>query len=128
MSCYIVPNNHISAILRYACGENLHVSELGLEVYRPGKEQEAGELLYEANVRSVNARYKEDNPETGFLYNPNASDLRPIEVIKLCDALAYQCDEWEQFDTSHAAKLIIAIQSRAIHKLPGYDAAPWSIE
>ena len=129
MSCYIVPDKHISAIIRWASGEGIRAAYTrGDYLYQPGQEQEAVNLLHAANVRSVNERYNETTPEDGAVYDPMAPSLRPIEVIKACDGLAYQCDEWEGFEGSDAQKLIREIQSAAIRKLPGYDAAKWSIE
>lgn len=131
MSCYIVSDKHLSAIIRWACVNNIKAGWIGgpgRYLYQPGQEQEAVDLLHAANVRSVNARYREDTPLDGAVYDPVAPTLRPIEVIKACDGLAYQCDEWEGFEGSDAQKLIQDIQREALRKLPGYDTAKWSIE
>lgn len=131
MSCYIVTDKHLSAIIKWACISNLKagwVTNPGRYLYQPGQEQEAVNLLHAANVRSVNARYKGDTPLDGAIYNPFAPALRPVEVLKACDALAYQCDEWEGFEGSDAQALIRGIQKEAVRQLPGYEAADWSIE
>ena len=131
MSCYIAPDKHISAIIRWVCVNNLKagwVTNPGRYLYQPGQEQEAVNHLHAANVRSVNARYKEDTPLDGAVYDPAAPLLTPIDVIKACDGLAYQCDEWEGFEGSEAQALIRDIQRHAIQRLPGYDGAKWSIE
>lgn len=118
MSCFIVSDKHLSAIVRWA------------EQYttQPGKQQEAVNLLHAANVRSVNARYREDTPLDGAVYEPDAPLLSPIEVIKACDCLAYQCDNWEGFKGSEAQALILCIQAQATRELPGYANAKWSIQ
>ena len=129
MSCYIVTDKHLSAIIRWACTNNIKAGHInGRYLYQPGQEQEAVDLLHAANVRSVNARYKEDTPEAGAVYDLSAPSLRPIDAIKACDGLAYQCDCWEGFEGSEAQTLIRDIQRHAIRRLPGYDAAPWSID
>lgn len=131
MSCYIVNDKHLSAIIRWACVNNIKVGWVGNPgryAYQPGQEQEAVNLLHAANVRSVNARYNESAPLDGAVYDPSAPLLNPIEVIKACDGLAYQCDEWEFFEGSEAQTLIRDIQRHAIRQLPGYEAAKWSIE
>jgi hypothetical protein len=131
MSCHIVSNNHISAIIRFACINNLKAgwtSNKGY-AYEPGREQEACDLLYDANVRSVNARYKEDAPTVGCIYNSHARGLLPIEVIKAIQGLEYQCDEWEGFEDSKARYLLCDIAREAVSMLPGYEAArTWSID
>ena len=130
MSCYIVTDKHISAIIGYACRENIRLDGRAGEgcIYAPGMEQEASALLHAANVRSVNTRYNKDSPEDGIVFDTAAPKLSAIDVIKACDGLAYQCDEWTSFDGSNADKLLKVIQRHAVRKLPGYDAAPWSIE
>ena len=131
MSCFVVSDNHISAILAWACRGNINAgwgSNPGRYAYMPALEQEAANFLYAANVKSFNARYKEDVEETGCVYNPHAIKLTPIEVIKACDCLAYQCDEWEGFEGSIAQAILRDIKQQAIPKLPGYDAAKWSVE
>ena len=131
MSCYIVSHKHISAIIGWACRENISAgwgSNPGRYAYQPGLEQAACNILYEANVKSVNARYNESSPEVGCLFQTGAPKLKPIEVIKAIDALSYQCDEWEGFEDSIAAKILRDIKQGAITQLPGYDEAAWSID
>ena len=129
MSCHIETDKHISAIIGYACRANVKAGWVPPKyAYEPGLEQEAVDLLYAANVRSFNARYSEDIPETGCVYPAFAPKLTPIEVIKACDGLAYQCDEWEGFEGSAAQRLIHDIRNHAIRNLPGYEDANWSIE
>lgn len=129
MSCFIVSDNHLSAIIGYACRANLAAGWVdGRHIYQPGQEQEACDLLYQANVRSFNARYKEYTDETSCLYNAFAPKLLPIEVVKACDCLAYQCDEWTFFEGSPAERLIQDIRNAAIRRIPGYEAAKWSVE
>lgn len=128
MSCFVVPDNHISTIIRYACRAHFSVhSPRGDILYKPGDEQHAGDVLYYANALSVNTRYGLDEPLSGFVYKPEGPVYRPIEIVKLCDCLAYQCSEWEDFETSDAKHLLDMIQRYAVRKLPGYDTAPWSI-
>jgi hypothetical protein len=128
MSCFVVSNNHISAIIGWACRENISAGWInGCYAYRPGAEQEATDILYAANIQSHNARYQLDESTFDCVYNPTAIQLKRIEVIKACDCLAYQCDEWEGFEGSKAQAILRDIKQSAIYKLPGYDAAPWSI-
>lgn len=130
MSCYVVSQKHISAILRWACRNNLKAGWGGNPsryAYQPGQEQEAFDLLYAANVKSVNERYNETSIESGPSYLSYAPELTPIEVIKACDCLAYQCDEWSGFEGSDADRILRSIKEAAIQRLPGYDAASWSI-
>lgn len=128
MSCYIVSNEHLSAIVTYACRNNLRAGWKNPSyIYQPGQDQELVNILDAANVKSFNSRYPgEDTPEGNSTYEVGAL-YRPIEIVKLIEGLAYQCDEWEGFDTSDAKKVLDDIQGHAIQHIPGYDAAPWSI-
>lgn len=131
MSCFLVSDNHLGAIIGYACRENLKTGyggNPGRYAYAPGEEQAACDILYAANAKSVNARYTTNVDESGCTYHPNAIKLRPIEVIKACDCYAYQCDEWDGFEGSEAQRIVDGIREHAIGKLPGYDAAEWSID
>ena len=125
MSCYQCTDKHISSIVIYACRAEINVMRYA---YPPGVDQQIFDLLYAANVRSVNARYGEKHPLTGGVYQPDAPQLRPIELIKAVDGLKYQCDEWDGFEDSGAHKVLIDVQRYAVRSLPGYDAAKWSIE
>lgn len=128
MSCFIVSNAHLSAIVGWALRHNLSVGwGNGAYAYMPGLEQEAVNILDAANVKSCNARYKEDTPEGDSVYEVDAPILSPIDVIKACDCLAYQCSEWEGFDGSTAQRLLDDIRDGAITRLPGYESARWSI-
>lgn len=130
MSCFTVTDNHLSAIIGWACRANLNagwVENPGRHAYRPGMEQEAVDILHAANVRSVNARYRLANIPAGAVFQVNAPKLLPVEVIKACDCVEYQCTEWDEFEGSDAQKLLRDIQCAAIRALPGYEAAAWDI-
>ena len=120
MSAFIVNDTHLSAIVRYACRNNIGRV--------PGQEQETIDLLHAENVKSVNYRYKENTPLTGTVYNAFATELTPIEVIKACQCLDYQSYEHPGWGESAACRLLKAIQHHAITNIQGYDAAAWEIE
>jgi hypothetical protein len=130
MSCYVVSPKHISAIIRYACTRNHKVwgGNPSRYIYSPGEEQAAVETLYAANANSVNARYKATEPTDGIRYDCRAPQLNEIQVIKAIDCLAYQCDNWPEFEGSAADQILKSIKQFAIMALPGYSDAEWSID
>lgn len=97
------------------------------------------ELLYRENIRSVSARYPNDNWED--LPGPNDKpdhmevskfdclrrDIRldPVTALKLCDCLEYQSCETDDYAERPAYNLLNMIRRAAIRELPGYDDAPW---
>ena len=130
MSAFICTDKHISAIVRYACRNNITTwhGNPSRKLSVAGEEQAAVDLLYAENVKSVNFRYREDAELTGAIYDAFAPELSAIEAIKACQCLSYQSCEHDGWDLSPAKALLSSIERFAITKLPGYDAASWSIE
>ena len=129
MSAFICSDKHINSIVRFACKNNIAVY-YGNPTRRwavPGEEQKTSVALHTENVNSVNYRYQSSHPVDGIQYDPFVSDLRPIEVIKACDCLAYQSCEHAEWDTSLANALLKEIQRKAVTLLPGYESARWEI-
>lgn len=130
MSAFICSDDHISALVRFAC-----VNNVAFWVGNPsrrlgaGDEQALVDILYKENVKSVNCRYRNEAPEptTGCVYNPNAKRLTPVEAIKLAQSLAYQSGEHDAWVTSAAFEIVRALKDEATRRLAGYDDAPWSI-
>lgn len=97
------------------------------------------DLLYQENIRSVQARYPEDSWESlpGPCVKPlhlivDARDdtlakyrLSPVAILKLCDCLEYQSCETDDYRETAAFELLERIRRAAIRALPGYDKAPW---
>jgi hypothetical protein len=127
MSCYIVGAHHISAIIRWACENNIKTGyRNGRYLYQPGQEQEAVSLLHAANVRSANERYNGSDLEVAE-YSPKAPRLTPVQVIRAIDGLDYQCDNWSDWEGSDAQHLLRSLKDKACMELPGYEQAEWHI-
>lgn len=127
MSAFVVSDEHLGAILRYAAFKNMYA--FGKNVR--GNEQEIGMLLLTENYISVEARYPKIYTERRtFHYIPFYATrplLKPIEFIKLCQSLAYQSSEHDAYDSSDAGRAVRGFISTAISRLEGYEDAPWSI-
>jgi len=86
---------------------------------------EIGSILLSENVRGVNARYHETAkpaPFPGHLV-PHVQNLDPVQVIKACRCLMYQCAETSDWEDSHAHCILQALITYGCYKLPGYDDA-----
>ena len=118
MSAYIVPLKHINAIVKWASKHNVGSV--------PGNEQATAELLLAENTRSVNYRYQESTPVGTIVFDFDAPDLTPIELIKACRLLTHQCGETEDWETTPACKLLKSCRREALDQLPGYERAAWS--
>lgn len=120
MSAFICSDKHISAIVRWACINNI--------ANVAGKEQEVVDLLHAENVKSVNYRYGSPDPGEGAIYDTLAPNLSPVEVIKACQCLDYQSCEHPGWEGSWAKERLGGILQAAIAKLPGYTKAQWHID
>lgn len=155
MSAFIVSREHIVYLVNAAMsrrlsrggpmywyweenGESKH-DQLGQGDY--DKAVEVGNMLWAANVQSIEARYPdcighpENRPGTvGENCILESGDLRisweqpdPVQVLKACHCFAYQSCEYDGWKESQAHAFIKALESRAISALPGYDDAQWEI-
>jgi len=128
MSAFIVSNTQINALVRYASRLGLSYQYAGLTRRIAGMEQETAEMLLAANYDSVNARYKENELPREIIYRIDAPMLDAIKAIKLANSLAYQSCEFDEYEASESKVFTDTLVSWAVSKLPGYDAAPWTID
>lgn len=128
MSAFIVSNTQINALVRAASRMGLSYRYAGQTRRIAGMEQETAEMLLAANYDSVNYRYKESNLPRAIVYAIDAPLLDAIKTIKLSNSLAYQSCEYPEWEASDAKAFLDTLIDWSINKLPGYDAAPWTIE
>ena len=126
MSAFIVSSDHISALVSWAAANRVGVHTNPMWFVVDNKIATCNMLLSE-NVKSVNWRYRENEPVIPVEYTPPANPPSAVQVIKLCHCLAYQSCEHEAWEISLAKKILDAVIQTAIYKLPGYEAAHWSI-
>lgn len=86
-----------------------------------------GQMLSDENVRSVNARYREDDEAETYDEQPRMlwHSFDPVQVIKCAHCYEYQSCEHEGWAHSKAKGYIDSLIKCAIGKLPGYNAAKW---
>ncbi len=136
MSCFVVNDYHVSAIVAWAIR---HQALVGVSPDALAHE------LASANRAGFSSRYlgRYDSELAPFagLDRSAGADLAPVAVVKACDCLAYQCSDWTCWDRSDAAAHLAAIRAAALHRatggiwrddmrahrLPGYDAAAWTL-
>jgi len=135
MSAYIVSPKHINAIV--FAGLYNSPSDYGVGyVFRDEVKyltaetaQEVAQILYTANVRSVNYRYSERTRSAGFVYEADMEfiGIPPIAALKLIDGLSYQSCERKDWNKSEAKAILDGITSSLIGRVAGYSEAAWSI-
>jgi hypothetical protein len=87
-----------------------------------------GQILWDENARSVNYRYKENDPAPRYSFTFRLSFTPPVQIIKAAHCLDYQSCETDDWETTLAYKILQTIISAACHNLPGYDDAYWGIK
>ena len=132
MSAFIVSDRHINVLVSFAArgGRSGHASYYwkGSHQYFLGNEQHIASALYAENVRSVNTRYRMDQPADGFVFSRDDSIRDPLVIIKACHCLEYQSCETIDWTGTEAFAILKAIQAVAVRSLPGYaESDGWSI-
>ncbi len=153
MSAYIVDLDHIAYLVQAGTSRVLGMEHVGLswvwnidreagthdrEALRAGdweQAQRVGQMLWDENVKSVQARYPGDRELPGpigcdYQYPEDTAwfhNIDPMQVLKACDCYEYQSCEHDRWPTSEAKAYVDALRARAWTSLPGYDDAAWGV-
>lgn len=140
MSAYIVDHSTIHAIITWARSLRITVENTdgspGWVALNDLDPNDIGQALLNENYRSVNDRYREKDVPPPYRFREVISIQRDghnhiltaIDIIKVCNCLSYQSCEHAGWDDSWACKFLQRVVDNSLHKLPGYDAAPWGIK
>lgn len=127
MSCFVVSNEHICAIvsfaskqrwLRYGRGEN------SLKLNDTKAIDKVCKALKNRNVQSFNFRYdgrysEEVTPDITF--NGDFKDLPAMQIVRLVECLSYNCSDHPEFANSDEEIFLESVKNNAIRRLPGYN-------
>ena len=135
MSCFIVSDYHISALVAWAVRQGVALD---------ASPDAVAHMLASANRCAFSDRYAgrfdAELVPFGGLDRSAGADLGPVAIVKACDCLDYQASDWSRWDDSDAFGYMVAIRRAAValadpagvatsgRALPGYDAAPWALE
>ena len=138
MSCFIVSNNHINALLTFA-NSNMSKIIINNDKYllflcdQVDDLQSLAQLLLDENYRQYNIRYRNEGgeaPEVNFEFFKKNQSL--IEIIKACQCLQYQYAESDDYNQTDAYLIVEQIKTTALMKylngLSEYEKAPWGID
>lgn len=98
MSCYVVPDSHINVLVQWAAEHDALPAGL--------TKQDVAQLLYAANIRSVNARY---GLAWSDAFTHEAPRTQPPEhdvALHLIERLDHQCDCGPGWEASTANNLL----------------------
>ena len=139
MSCFVVSDFHVSAIVAWAVDKGVPLDD---------SPDAVALALAAANRAAFSERYQGRYGALPFggLDRSASLALQPVEIIKACDCLAYQCSDWSAWDLSDASEDLAFIRDVAVQlvhgpwsvaygpaeargrELPGYAEAAWCLE
>ena len=128
MSAFLVNDRHSDALLTWAINTPDYGAPRkldGMTVY--DQPDLLGQILVDANYRSLSARYGDNDQPHEYKFRRYPRTLSPVEVIKACDCLIYQCCEFEEWPTTKAYRMVQDMREGAINSLDGMNNAAWEI-
>lgn len=141
MSAFVVDKEHIAYLVEAA--RLYEIVWYGPEdIQRLSKREDKdrlshiGQMLWDENIRSVQARYPEDTIHTmpcklddipfeyGHTFTFRDGQITPLQVLASCGRYEYQACESDDWPETEAYRFIRALEKNAIVRLPGYSDAP----
>ena len=136
MSCFVVSDYHVSALVAWAIRQGLD-----LDTSPDAVAHELASANRRAYSGRYGGRYDSEAAPFGGLDRSAGAELQPVAIVKACDCLDYQASDWSRWDGSDANRHLVAIRRAAValakwpagastnsRALPGYDAAPWHLD
>lgn len=136
MSCFVVDNYHVSALVSWAIS---HGVPLGVSPDAVAHELASANRA--AFAERYQGRYQDEVAPFDGLDRVDVSHLAPVAIVKACDCLEYQASDWSSWRESEPAAHLAAIRAAALamvnggrylpdveaHELPGYHGAAWAL-
>ena len=128
MSAWIVSKQHIDALVTSFLG--LHTFSFR-QAQTPADNNLIGQMLWDANYRSVNYRYDRKDSAPEYIFAPvntfENKKLTTVDILKLIDCYEYQSCENIDWPKSQAYAFCDSLRRDLISKVDGYRDAPWGI-
>ncbi len=137
MSCFVVPDFHVSALVAYAIRADILPDAVSPDALA----HELASANRAAFAERYEGRYQDELAPFAGLDRSAGADLAPVAIVKACDCLDYQASDWTAWDASEAAAHLAAIRATAqaaclggryypepLSTLDGYDAAAWCLD
>ncbi len=137
MSCFVVPDFHVSALVAYAIRADILPDAVSPDALA----HELASANRAAFAERYEGRYQDEVAPFAGLDRSAGAGLAPVAIVKACDCLDYQASDWTAWDASEAAAHLAAIRATAqaaclggryypepLSTLDGYDAAAWCLD
>jgi hypothetical protein len=148
MSAFLISDSHIDVMLTYAAQHRLTLPDprcpsSSIDVSQTRNATLIGQTLLRENLRSLACRYgaahgftpephNDESYAERYQFKPDdrlaslGSDIS-VAIMKLTHCFDYQACETNNYASTPAAAITLALREAAAYQLPGYDKAPWSI-
>ena len=129
MSAFLCSNKHLTILAEYAA----YVAKDRLFGLQDKSLQNIGTILYNANIKSLQARYPDHAGVEVYdtfvpdVFGHNGFKQTPVAIAKLANCYDYQACEASDYHESLAKTIITAIKETVLRKLEGYEDADYSI-
>jgi hypothetical protein len=127
MSCFIVSDYHVSALVAYAIRERV-VPEGVTPESLAAQLAAANRAAYSERYTG---RYDSEVSPFGGLDRSAGAQLVPGAIVEACDCLEYQTSDGAAWEASKAAAFLADIRAAALAKcrgVLGHDAAAWPLK
>ena len=137
MSAFIMSDDEINTIVSYFIDPNHRIDSTpylkigeSYEYLNADNSNLIAKILMDANVKSVNERYEDDQtPSYEFEYLPQARK-RPVgNIIGALDCYEYQSCESNEWDTSNAREIVASLRKHLLKTIAEKDGTyTWGIQ
>jgi hypothetical protein len=122
MSAFLCSDKHIFELAKY------YVEKCQQYAHNKMQFREAAELLYNANCKSLAARYGDEKEEIEIPINYVPTIDNIFVLAKQVDCFTYQACEYAEWEDSKAYEMCESIKSHLLSNHPDYEVAPWGID
>ena len=109
MSCFVVSDYHVSALVAWAIRQGVDLD---------ASPDAVAHMLASANRCAYSDRYAgrfdAELVPFGGLDRSAGAELLPVAIVKACDCLDYQASDWSRWDDSDAFGYMVAIRRAAV--------------
>ena len=148
MSAFFVTDAHINVMLTFALQNHIllpdpEIPNVSLDLNASENANRIGRALLLQNARSMVARYgtnlkmipelaRYERHAKNFVFRPDIrlrslGAMLPVAIIKASHCFDYQACETDDYESTSAAKIMLALREGACRYLPHYADVPWAI-
>jgi hypothetical protein len=126
MSAFVVSREHIEYLVSAGVKHGAGYTWNGKYVLVSDWTTRIGQLLWDENVKSVNARYRLQDKAGRYVHRTTA-EIDAAQALKLANSLAYQSCEHSGWGMSEAFAVLNGLKNAAIEHVAGYKGAKWTL-